>query len=98
MHSVSLCSHNFTHLSLPHLHPSLQFMLNTSTRKGDRTSENMSKSETKLYGILQATYYARKWTARDPETDTTWIFVDNQAVIRRSLSPVATADNTSPSG
>ena len=66
-------------------------MLDTPTRKRDGTSENMSKSMTELYGILQATDYSREWAARDPETDTIWIFVDNQTVIRRPLSPVATA-------
>ena len=47
--------------------------------------------DTELYGILQATDYARRWSARDRETNTIWIFVDNQAAIRRSLSPAATA-------
>ena len=56
----------------------LQFMLDTPTRKRGGASENMSKSiyDTELYGLLQATGYARKWTARDPETDTIWIFVE----------------------
>ena len=51
----------------------------------------MPRSDAELCGILQATDYARRWTARDPETNTIWIFVDNHAAIRRSLSPAATA-------
>ena len=48
--------------------------------------------DTELYGILQATDYAKKSlkAARDP-LDTIWIFVDNQAAIRRPLSPAAAA-------
>ena len=35
--------------------------------------------DTELYGILQATDNARRWSARDREANTIWIFVDNQA-------------------
>src|SRR6266705_2893381 len=47
--------------------------------------------DTELFGILQATSYARQWIQQDPQTRTIWIFVDNQAAIRRCLSPQPTA-------
>ena len=41
---------------------------------------------TELFGILQATTYARQWTEENTNTRTIWIFVDNQAAIRRCTS------------
>ena len=49
--------------------------------------------DSELFGILQATTYARKWT-RDPNkknTNTIWIFVENQAAIRKCTTPRPTA-------
>ena len=63
----------------------------THQEKRWNLGKHVKAHDTELYGILQATDYAKKWTARDPETDAIWIFVDHQAAIRRSLSPVATA-------
>ena len=59
----------------------------------DISKQRLEVYDTELYGILQATNFAKKWTAtgRNPETDTIWIFVENQTAIRKSLSPVATA-------
>ena len=65
----------------------------TDQEKKWNLGKHVEVYDTELYGILQATNFAKKWTAtgRNPETDTIWIFVNNQAAIRRSLSPIATA-------
>ena len=43
--------------------------------------------DTELFGILQATILARDWIEANPSTNTIWIFVDNQAAIRRCTKP-----------
>ena len=39
--------------------------------------------DAELSGILQATLYARQWLEDNTNTNTLWIFIDNQAAIRR---------------
>ena len=67
----------------------------THQEKKWNLEKHVEAYDTELYCILQATDYARRWMARDPgpgpEANTIWIFVDNQAAIRKSLSRVATA-------
>ena len=43
--------------------------------------------DTELFGLLQATTHAREWIEANPGTNTIWIFVDNQAAIRRCTKP-----------
>ena len=43
--------------------------------------------DTELFGILQATTVAGEWVEVNPNTNTIWIFVDNQAAIRRCTQP-----------
>ena len=38
--------------------------------------------DTELFGILQARTHAREWVEANPNTNTIWIFLDNQADIR----------------
>ena len=49
--------------------------------------------DTELFGILQGTSYARKWTTDPNNTgaNTIWIFVNNQAAIHRCTTPRPTA-------
>ena len=44
-----------------------------------------------LFGILQATNHARQCTEQNTHIKTIWIFVDNQAAIRRCVKPHPTA-------
>ena len=43
--------------------------------------------DTELFGILQATSYSKQWAVENTSTNTIWIFVNNQAAIRKFTSP-----------
>ena len=43
--------------------------------------------DTELVGILQATILTPEWIEANLSTSTIWIFVDNQAAIRRCTKP-----------
>ena len=48
---------------------------------------------TELYGIYQATCYATEWVAENSQTNTIWLFADNQTATKRCAIPKPTAEH-----